>query len=57
MKPALLIDGNALFFNSLNNGITNSLYYTTKVNDCTFNFIGIITFVNQTITPKLNANA
>lgn len=38
MEPALSTDGNALFFNSLNDGITTSLYYASKVNDSVFNY-------------------
>lgn len=57
MEPALSADGNALFFNSLNDGITTSLYYAAKVNDSVFNFIGLVPVVNQTITPRLDAVA
>ena len=37
MEPQLSTDGNALFFNSLNDGITTSLHYAARVNDTTFN--------------------
>jgi hypothetical protein len=57
MEPALSADGNALFFNSLNDGITTSLYYAGKVNDSTFNFIGLVPIVNQTVTPRLDGVA
>ncbi len=57
MEPALSTDGNALFFNSLNNGTTTSLFYAAKVNDSTFNYVGAVPIVNQTITPRLDAVA
>ncbi len=57
MEPHLSADGNALFFNSLNNGINTSLYYAGKVNDSTFNFIGLVPIVNQTVTPRLDGVA
>jgi hypothetical protein len=57
MEPALSTDGNALFFNSLNDAITTSLYYAAKVNDSTFNLIGLVPIVNQTVTPRLDAVA
>lgn len=57
MEPTISPDGNALFFNSLNDGITTSLYYAAKVNDTVFNFIGAVPVVNQTVTPRLDAVA
>lgn len=57
MEPALSIDGNALFFNSLNDGITTSIYYAAKVNDSVFNFIGLVPIINQTVTPRLDGVA
>ncbi len=57
MEPFLSADGNALFFNSLNNGVTTSLYYAAKVNDSTFNMVGAVPVVNQTVTPRLDAVA
>ncbi len=57
MEPALSADGNALFFNSLNDGVTTSLYYASKVNDSVFNFIGLVPIVNQTVTPHLDGVA
>lgn len=57
MEPALSADGNGLFFNSLNDGVSTSLYYSGKVNDSTFNFIGLVPVVNQTITPRLDGVA
>lgn len=57
MEPHLSTDGNALFFNSLNDGITTSLYYAARVNDTTFNYVGAVPIVNQTVTPRLDAVA
>ncbi len=57
MEPSLSADGNYIFFNSINDGITTSLYYATKVNDSTFTYIGALTGANQTITPRLDAVA
>lgn len=57
MEPQISADGNALFFNSLNDGITTSLYYAAKINDSTFNFLGAVPVVNQTVTPRLDAVA
>lgn len=57
MEPHISPDGNALFFNSLNSGGTTSLYYAAKVNDSTFNLVGLMPVVNETVTPYLNAVA
>lgn len=57
MEPHLSADGNAMFFNSLNDGITTSLHYAAKINDTTFNYIGLVPVVNQTITPRLDGVA
>jgi hypothetical protein len=57
MEPCISADGNALFFNSLNNGVNTSLYYAAKVNDSTFNLVGLVPLVNETIQPYLNAVA
>lgn len=57
MEPALSTDGNALFFNSLNDGITTSIYYAAKVNDSVFNFIGLVPIINQSVTPHLDGVA
>jgi Secretion system C-terminal sorting domain/WD40-like Beta Propeller Repeat len=57
MEPSISADGNYIFFNSLNNGITTSLYYASKVNDSTFNFVGALAGANQTISPRLDAVA
>lgn len=57
MEPFISPDGNAMFFNSLNDGNATSLYYAAKVNDSTFNLVGQVPVVNQTITPRLDAVA
>lgn len=42
MEPFISLDGNTLFFNSLNSGGNTNLYYATKVNDTTFTYIGLV---------------
>ena len=42
MEPFISLDGNTLYFNSLNSGGNTNLYYATKLNDSTFTFIGSI---------------
>jgi len=56
MEPFISPDGNTLFFNSLNNGTTTSLYYSTRVNDSTFTFMGPLTGANIA-NPHLDAVA
>lgn len=57
MEPFISPNGNYLFFNNLNNGINTKLYYATKINDSTFNYIGELIGTNQTTTPHLDAVA
>ncbi|MFD1615089.1 hypothetical protein [Gelatiniphilus marinus] len=57
MEPFISSDGNYLFFNNLNDGINTKLYYATKINDSTFNYVGELTGANQTTTPHLDAVA
>lgn len=57
MEPFISSDGNYLFFNNLNDGINTKLYYATKVNDSTFNFVGELTGANQATSPQLDAVA
>lgn len=57
MEPSISPDGNTIFFNSLNDGITTSLYYATKVNDSTFTFIGELAGANETTSPRMDAVA
>lgn len=51
MEPFISLDGNTLFFNSLNSGGNTNLYYATKVDDTTFTYVGI---VNGTYDPSPN---
>ena len=42
MEPFISLNGNTLFFNSLNSGGNTNLYYATRVNDTTFTYIGMV---------------
>jgi len=57
MEPFISTDGNYLFFNNLNDGINTKLYYATKINDSTFNYVGELMGTNQTTAPHLDAVA
>ncbi len=57
MEPFLSPNGNYLFFNNLNDGINTKLYYATRVNDSTFNYVGELVGTNQTESPHLDAVA
>lgn len=57
MEPFISSNGNYMFFNNLNDGINTKLYYATKINDSTFNYVGGLTGTNQTTTPHLDAVA
>ena len=57
MEPFISADGNYIFYNSLNDGITTSLYYATKVNDSLFTFTGALPGANQTVSPRMDAVA
>ncbi len=57
MEPFISPNGNYLFFNNLNDGINTKLYYATRVNDSTFNYVGELTGANQAATPHLDAVA
>ncbi len=57
MEPFISTDGNALFFNSINNNTNTTIFYAGKIDDTTFNAIGPLPVVNQTVTPFLNAVA
>ncbi len=57
MEPFISPDGNYLFFNNLNDGINTKLYYATKINDSTFNYVGELIGTNQSTTPHLDAVA
>lgn len=51
MEPFISLDGNTLFFNSLNSGGNTNLYYATRINDTTFTYVGL---VNGTYEPSPN---
>lgn len=55
MEPFISSDGNYIFFNNLNDGINTKLFYATKVNDSTFNYVGELNGTNQTTPPHLDA--
>lgn len=55
MEPFISADGNSLFFNSINNGTTTSLYFASKVSDSVFTYAGPLSGANETVTPHLNA--
>ena len=57
MEPFISDDENYLFFNNLNSGGTTKLFYATKVNDSTFNYVGELNGTNQLITPYLDGFA
>jgi len=57
MEPFISPDGNYLFFNNLNDGINTKLYYATRINDTTFDYVGELMGTNQTTTPHLDAVA
>ena len=57
MEPFISSDGNYLFFNNLNDGVNTKLFYATKVNDSTFNYVGELNGTNQTTPPHLDAVA
>lgn len=42
MEPFISPDDNIIYFNSLNSGGNTNLYYATKVNDTTFNYVGLV---------------
>ncbi|MBU1221615.1 hypothetical protein KKF34_18455 [Myxococcota bacterium] len=56
MEPFISGDGSTLFFNSLNNGTTTSLYYATRVSDTEFTFGGEVAGANGA-EPHLDAVA
>lgn len=57
MEPFISFDGNTLFFNNLNDGNTTKLFYATRINDSTFNYVGEVNGTNQTVIPYLDAVA
>ncbi len=57
MEPFISADGKYLFFNNKNDGINTKLFYATKVNDSTFNYVGELFGANQSTPPHLDAVA
>jgi hypothetical protein len=57
MEPFISIDGNTLFFNSLNSGGNTNLYYATKINDTTFNYVGMVAGTYDPAADHLDAVA
>lgn len=57
MEPFLSPNGTYLFFNNINDGINTKLYYATRVNDSTFDYVGELKGTNQATTPHLDAVA
>ena len=55
MEPFISPDEQYLIWNSDNNGVDTKLYYATRVNDSTWNFVGEIQGANQPNNPQLNA--
>lgn len=56
MEPFIARDGTVLFFNSLNDGKTTSVFYATRIDDTTFQFAGEVKGVNGEV-PHLDAVA
>lgn len=50
MEPFISPDEQTLFFNSLNSGGNTNLYFAERINDSTFNYIGL---VNGTFDPNI----
>lgn len=57
MEPFISPDGKWLLFNNLNDGINTKLFYATRTNDSTFNFMGELNGPNQKTPPHLDAVA
>jgi hypothetical protein len=57
MEPFISPDENYLFFNSINDGNNTKLYYATKIDDSTFNFVGELTGTSRNTPPQLDAVA
>jgi hypothetical protein len=47
MEPFVSPDGNYLFFNNSNSATTTNLYYATRIDDVTFQYVGEIVGANQ----------
>ncbi|MFK8037307.1 MAG: T9SS type A sorting domain-containing protein [Crocinitomicaceae bacterium] len=57
MEPFISANGNYLFFNNLNDGIDTKLFYASKINDSTFNFVGELNGTGQLSPTHLDAVA
>jgi|TARA_B110000240_G_C13462603_1_gene437383 hypothetical protein len=57
MEPFISPGGSTLFFNNLNSGVNTKLFYATKINDSTFNYVGELNGTNQLIPPYLDGVA
>lgn len=55
MEPFLSPDGTTLFFNNLNDGIETRLYFATRLNDTTFQWVGEVEGTGQPEPPHLDA--
>ena len=55
MEPFISPDGQFLFFNNINDGITTKLFYSSRVDDSNFTLIGELEGPNQSNSPYLNA--
>ncbi|MBI5540205.1 MAG: T9SS type A sorting domain-containing protein [Bacteroidia bacterium] len=57
MEPFISLDGNTLFFNSLNSGGNTNLYYATRINDTTFTYVGLVNGTYDSSPNHLDAVA
>jgi hypothetical protein len=57
MEPFISHDGNTLYFNNLNDGVNTKLFYASKINDSTFNYVGELNGTGQPTPPYLDAVA
>jgi hypothetical protein len=57
MEPFLSADENKLFFNSLNAGGNTNLHYAQRVDDSTFNYVGLVDGTLDTSSNHLDAVA
>lgn len=57
MEPFISLDGNTLFFNSLNSGGNTNLYYATKIDDTTFTYVGLVNGTYDTSSNHLDGVA
>lgn len=57
MEPFISPDGNTMFFNSLNSGGNTNLHYATRVDDTTFNYVGLLGGTHDTSSNHLDAVA